>query len=849
MAISTPAESKIFSRGLRPGQARWLLLLLILLAFGLRLWRIEDKSIWWDESLSLYRAQQDVPYILSNRIDFPGASTTDQHPPLYFVLLHFFIRFAGESDLALRLPSVLWAVLLVPLLYRLGTRLWDRSIGLLAALWGTLSPFYLWYAQEARMYTMLTALTVISLYALWRAFTEQRRAWALLFGLTVIAALFTQYLYALLIPGLALLGFFLWPRRASHAAAHHSTSAHRSRRLLWLTILPLLLLPPLGYGVAQLLPSLNSSRTYVPLGIILRDALNSFSLGLSVDLVQVWHLDVLMALIFVLGVLSLWRQPPRLAQDGSARPWQARGAGFTLTLGLILLPIILIWIFSFFMPLYMGSRYVIMCSPSFYLGLALGVRSLSRIKSWAAGLAILLIIAAMGYSTQRYFTHPAYRAKADYRSAARHIALNERPGDVIVVDAPENIPAFVHYYAGDLSVVGVPTIALAGHADPDQVAQTMTELTTRYDRLWLVHCRTMFSDPEDVVSQWLEEHTLLQERILFPSYADDVRLSAHLSHLPILAEAPDGMDPVGVLEERLMLLSCSLRYLDATGQAQRVSLTDEAPHSRGSVPAGKTITALCHWRPLQPLGVYKTSLRLVDAQGVMWAQRDESPFMYVPTSQWPVGAVIRHEATLPIPPVTPPGAYRLQLWVYEAETGRPLDFAARSGTAVQPYLDLGTIQVGPNLKRLAAREVLPETAYRPWGGAVFGGDLALLASDWGPKTLQRGSPLTLHLYWRAQRAMPREYTLVLNWVDASGQVRHTSHHNLTGTDYATSRWAKDELLRGILLVTAPSEIPPGDYKLFILLQPQGKDGFAWLRRGPFPWAGHELVVARVKILG
>jgi mannosyltransferase len=847
MTMPTSAGPAGSSSGVRPSQARWVLLALILLAFGLRLWRIEDKSIWWDESLSLYRAQHDVPYILSNRIDFPGASTTDQHPPLYFVLLHFFIRLAGESDLALRLPSVLWATLLVPLLYRLGARLWGRSIGLLAALWATLSPFYLWYAQEARMYTMLTALTVISFYAFWRAFTEQRRLWASLFGVTFIAALFTQYLYALLIPGLILLGFFLWPRRASHGMAHPVPSPHRSRRWLWLTILPLLLLPPLGYGVARLIPSLNSSRTYVPLGIILRDALNSFSLGLSVDLAEVWHWDALLAAIFVLGVLSLWREPPRLGGDGRAALWQARGAGFTLIVGLILLPIVFIWIFSFFTPLYMGSRYVIMCSPSFYLGLALGVRSLARKKPWPAWVAALLIIGAMGYSTQRYFTHPAYRAKADYRSAARHIALHERPGDVVIVDAPENLPAFLHYYAGDLPVVGVPTIALAGRADPDQVAATLTDLTAQYDRLWLVHCRTMFSDPENVVSQWLEEHTLLQERIPFPSYADDVRLSAHLARSPILAEAKETAEPRGILAERLLLLSCALRYLDATGQPQEIPLAGDAPRPSGPVPAGKTITALCHWRPLQPLGVYKTSLRLVDDQGVLWAQRDEAPFMYVPTSQWPVGAVIRHEATLPIPPVTPPGTYRLQLWVYEAENGRPLDFVARGGAPAQPYLDLGTIQVGRNLKRLTAQETIPQAAYRPWGGAVFGGDIALLASDWGPKSLKRGKPLTLHLYWRAQRSVQQDYALVLHWVDASGQVRHTSRHSLTGTDYATSLWTEGELLRGILILTAPGEIPPGEYKLSILLQPQGREDFLRLRRGPWPWAGHKLVVARVSV--
>jgi hypothetical protein len=46
------------------------------LAFALYLWRIEALCLWWDESLILYRAQQDIPFILSGHIDFPGVSTT-----------------------------------------------------------------------------------------------------------------------------------------------------------------------------------------------------------------------------------------------------------------------------------------------------------------------------------------------------------------------------------------------------------------------------------------------------------------------------------------------------------------------------------------------------------------------------------------------------------------------------------------------------------------------------------------------------------------------------------------------------------------------------------------------------
>ncbi|MBM3135635.1 MAG: glycosyltransferase family 39 protein, partial [Chloroflexi bacterium] len=98
-----------------------LLIGLILLAFGLRVWGLGAQSLWWDESLSLYRAGQSLPAILSNQIVLTDGTnsvpTVDNHPPLYFLLLAATTRLAGNSEFALRFFSLAASVLLVPLLY------------------------------------------------------------------------------------------------------------------------------------------------------------------------------------------------------------------------------------------------------------------------------------------------------------------------------------------------------------------------------------------------------------------------------------------------------------------------------------------------------------------------------------------------------------------------------------------------------------------------------------------------------------------------------------------------------------------------------------------------------------
>src|SRR5574340_101390 len=93
------------------------LLFILLLAFGLRVYRLGALAIWWDESLSLYRATRDLATVLANTILIQQATTVDTMPPLYFVLLHFAVGAVGTGEFALRFLSLMANVATVPLLY------------------------------------------------------------------------------------------------------------------------------------------------------------------------------------------------------------------------------------------------------------------------------------------------------------------------------------------------------------------------------------------------------------------------------------------------------------------------------------------------------------------------------------------------------------------------------------------------------------------------------------------------------------------------------------------------------------------------------------------------------------
>ena len=78
----------------------------ILAAFATHTYLLDAKSMWIEEGLSVYRAQLDLPGILSNVIMIQDVATHDTHPPLYFIVLHFLIGLAGNSEFVIRLLSV-----------------------------------------------------------------------------------------------------------------------------------------------------------------------------------------------------------------------------------------------------------------------------------------------------------------------------------------------------------------------------------------------------------------------------------------------------------------------------------------------------------------------------------------------------------------------------------------------------------------------------------------------------------------------------------------------------------------------------------------------------------------------
>ena len=137
---------------------RLLLTGLTALGFFLRLHRIAEQSIWFDESLSALFATQPLSIAVQSMLQ-EGL----HHSPLFYILIRPFVV-DGFTEFSVRfLPAVLGA-LAIPLIAQVGRVTGGQKVGLLGAVLLTISPFHVWYSQEARMYTLLTVSALGAMY-------------------------------------------------------------------------------------------------------------------------------------------------------------------------------------------------------------------------------------------------------------------------------------------------------------------------------------------------------------------------------------------------------------------------------------------------------------------------------------------------------------------------------------------------------------------------------------------------------------------------------------------------------------------------------------------------------------
>ncbi len=802
------------------------LVAILLVAFGLRVAGLGAGSLWYDETVSVHLAAKPLPALVAH-------TARDIHPPGYYLLLHPWLRLAGESELAAAYFSLFFGLLLVALAYHLGRRVFGPRAGLWAALLVSLSPYNLWYSQEVRMYTLGAALGVgliLATLALLRSDQGAVPWWRLaLYAALGAAALWTLYYSAFLLLALNLLvvaWWLVWRRQPGGGRWLAGWALAQLGVLLlyapWL---------PVAWRQATQ-PPVPPWRGFTALGPLLAETWSALSLGQSAAPPWAWAGALLFALLVALGLAG---------RRARVEAWFLAGS--------VLLPVLLIYLASYATPLY-HVRYAFTYSTSFYVLAGAGVDVLWRRRRPAAWLSLGLAGVLALVSVYAYHTDPRYTPD-DHRAAVRFLAEAWRPGDVVVVDAGYAYPALLTYWPGesishvgrlaagspaaDAEGAGGPVVLLAGSVDGspalgwgdprsdfyamsgDETAAALEQLFAGYDRLWLYRIYDTVTDPGGFIRGWLEDHGQQFEDRVFAGEAS-LRVQGYLT----------GRDPLPGMEAQ-----------DGAALAGGPLVLEGSTALPPAVEVGDALDLALAWRAGDtPPADAVLFAGLFDAEGRRWAQADDRPSgALYPSGEWQPGSVVRTPLRVRIPPGTPPGTYAVEVGWYRFEDGQPVWLPWTTGER----LPLGQVQVVAPAAGWAALP-LPLMAYP--AGVSVGDDMRLLGFD-APRLAGRpGDELPVILYWQADGDGSQAGPLVLQLAEDGGRVVAEQSATLSGGGAGLQA---GQVVRDPQSLVLPGGLQPGVYNL--LLGRRAPDG-SWLpvRRGPVS-LGQTYPLATVNVLG
>lgn len=445
------------------------LVLILFVAFLLRIFFIDHQSLWLDELASWSFASLNLHGVLASE---------PTNPPVYYLLLHFWMQLFGASEAAMRSLSVVPSMFSVWLVYRLASRILDARIATIAAVYMAVSSFQIYYAQEARCFALLTAEILLAGVCLWEALeaesVSRRRGFFLAYALLGGLALYTHFIALFFLAGFGL--FVLVRRTRSVWEAGAATAVSLALFFPWLRVM----LGAASRGQVRHYLMLKFPQAYF--SFLFGDSLipldDQAVHHIAQTLAQSWW--ILAAAVFGVGALALYFIPA----------WKRHGDRWLFFLWMALVPVVLAFLVSFKIMLF-DERYLIAASPFLYVAIAgaLAEGLLAARPRVPALLAASLFVVLLGLSLVQYYFNPRF-SKEQWREAVAYIDSTDTPAArAFVVLDPDYLDFCYRYYQkkGLPYLRTVPKLRAEIAASPDALAaraagyQTVTLVRSHAD--------------------------------------------------------------------------------------------------------------------------------------------------------------------------------------------------------------------------------------------------------------------------------------------------------------------------------------------------------------------------------
>ena len=752
------------------------LLGIIIVALVLRFFHLGAQSLWYDEGYSVYLAGKNLA-----QITFETAQ--DIQPPLYYYLLHFWMVVFGRAEIAVRGLSLLFGLLSLPLFYLLGKRLFSSTVGLLATGLAAFSPLYLWYSQEARMYTLLVMLTLCSSYLLWSALEDENprtRTWRWIgVSVALILALYTHYF-----------AFFVLAFQALYVLIAWRSGWHRFKpREVIVTLLAIVIayLPWLPYLFGRYQGDVSYWEGRLKLDEAVRKIGIVLSAGESVlESIGQW-LALGFAVFALVSLVALLLFEERRGSETETTPARrSHWARVIFLLLYLLVPVILLLLTTYWTPKF-NPRYAMIASPPLFVILSAGIVTLFRMRSIApriVGLGIVAFITATTLYADFNLFFDLRFTKPDFRGAVRWVQEHQHEDEVVILTSGHAYPVFDYYYSGDnwYPLPAERTLSTVDVLNYD-VSHDLNRLLKEKRGAWLVLWQDEVVDPNGYL-------TMLLDRYAQPQPVAGSFYHVRLRHYTLPAQLHFPEEP-------------EIAYQMTVNLGNDLTLLGYSP--------GMTETLYLYWEGRRQLDRdYKISLRLRDTDGFNWndpARDCRLAALLYPTTRWQPGELVVGHYELPALPGTPPGTYDLEAVVYAEGAPQVLDVLDEQGAPRGKTVELGPIRLDKLWPATREQLGVQDPPLVTWANKI-----ALLGYRQDRLDAQAGDEVHLELFWEALETIGSDYEIRLGWVQ-NGDLLAFQGYSLAGEAFPTSDWGAGDLIRGQYSLAVPLDIEPGSAEI------------------------------------
>jgi 4-amino-4-deoxy-L-arabinose transferase-like glycosyltransferase len=390
--------------------SRYIQTLIILTVIGLflRFYNLGYNSLWLDEASTYSISVKSIAEI------WQVTANGEFNPPLFYWIEHIMLML-GNNEIILRFIPALLGVLTIPLFYWIGKEFLDRNTGIVAAAACAISPFLIYYSQEARAYMMMLFFIALATIFFLKAMKSGSLQHWTLFGAFSALAFWAHFYAFVMIAALVLYALIEWAPRIR-------TELNNLKMLVFGIIVFVILSSPLIFITLQLFVLRTSSApTYGIQGLeIISETFNQIS-GFNEIAMYV------LVALFVIGIVQAFRID--------------KNKGIFLVL-LTVLTFVVSYILSFKMP--MEPRYLIFLSILFFIGIAVSYRVFYSFwcnQAVVYGFIVVLFIISAPVLAGYYSGY----SKDDWRGFSEALQEKVNPGDAIV-SVPGYIAQPLDYY-------------------------------------------------------------------------------------------------------------------------------------------------------------------------------------------------------------------------------------------------------------------------------------------------------------------------------------------------------------------------------------------------------------------